>query len=311
MPITNADPGFRRTRLSAGSPAPARPQAPAAPSDAPMLAGDRMAWSTNRRQGGWSAETAQAYSAFVKGEVERLVAEGAEVDCSDLAALLLKNFSERHGVANPLAGEGTWHVYTPKRNGGLPNVQGPNYFLSKVNADNLAKAYSRAINDANGNGLRGFDPATGAVDVGDLMPGDLLFYDWDHDGEVNHTVNVLDVAADGTVTAAFGTYNNLKPGKPLTWDALDLQPITILTLKPGTEDYQKWLGAGNDLHSVNRFRSLPDALALRPLSPAKPAAPVAVEPPQSTTPSAPAAAAEPERPKRKGLFQWLAGMFGF
>ncbi|MNY20691.1 hypothetical protein D3C86_1541900 [compost metagenome] len=140
-------------------------------------------------------------------------------------------------------------------------MQGPNYFLPAINADNLAKEYAKPVSDANGNGVAGFNRATGEVDVGDLRAGDILFYDWDRNGIVNHTVNVLGVEQDGTVHLAYGTYNNLGNSGPVTWENLDLQAIQRLALKPGTDDYKQWLGEGSSIHSVRRFKVLSEPTA--------------------------------------------------
>lgn len=219
---------------------------------------------------GWSAETARAFAAFVPAHAEALRASGLEIDCADFAAKLLKDFCDRFGLKDPLAGHGAWHGYSPDRTGGLPNVKGPNLIQTGLHADNMAKQFTRRVNDADGDGRVGFDDATGAVDVHDLAPGDMLFYDWEGDGVANHTVNVLGVAADGAVTLAFGTYNNLAKGQPLTWGNLDLQPIQILTVEPGTAAYEKYLGAGNRLMGVHRHHPLPDHSYTAPPTPPPP-----------------------------------------
>lgn len=195
----------------------------------------------------------KAYGDFVARQTEKLRTMGVEIDCADLAAKLLTDFAKEKGIPNPLGPNATWHVYRPESPGGLPKVEGPNYFLPAINADNLAKRFTVAVEDRDGDGVRGFDRASGAVDVGDLRAGDILFYDWDKDGVVNHTVNVLGTDDDGTVHLAFGTYNNLGTSGPVTWENLDLQKIQLLDLKPGTSDYDKWLGEGNMIHGVRRF----------------------------------------------------------
>lgn len=195
------------------------------------------------------------YGAFVAQRVEELRRSGAEVDCADLAIKLLSDFCAKFKLPNPLAKAGKWHTYTPEAPGGLPNVNGPNYVFAGVGADRLAKGFTRNVGDRDGNGIAGWDRQTGRVDAGDLRPGDILFYDWDGDGKVNHTVNVVGVDADGTVTLAFGTYDNLGSG-PVQWKNLDLKPIEKLVLTPGTPDYDRWLGAGNCLWGVRRFSAV-------------------------------------------------------
>lgn len=242
----------------------------------------------------WNQAAAEEFAAFVDARTQVLRKEGIEIDCADFAAKLLKDFCEAKGIPNPLEGKGTWHVYTPGRSGGLPNVNGTTYHLAGIHADNLAKQYTQRINDANGNGIQGYDAATGKVDVEDLRPGDILFYDWDGNGIVNHTVNVLAVEADGTVKLAYGTYDNLRPGQPLTWANLDFLPIQQLELKPGTEEYDKWLGEGNGLYGARRYNWMPDH-HVAPKA-AAPQAPKAVEPPAAKPAPKPQAPVEtPER----------------
>lgn len=222
----------------------------------------------------WNEVAAREYGAFVNRHARELQKEGVEIDCADLAVKLLEDFCKEVGLPNPFAGRGKWNVYTPGNTGGLPNVRGPNWFRSGLHADNVAKEFTRRVNDANGDGDAGFLDGLGAVDVGDLRPGDILFYDWNDDGEVDHTVNVLDVADDGTVTIAFGTYDNLGgEDTPLTWENLDLAPIEIKELHPGTRDYLKYLGPLNHLWGARRFNWLPDepARAARKAEPTAPA----------------------------------------
>jgi LysM repeat protein len=227
----------------------------------------------------WNQAAADEYAAFVGPEVDRLRAAGTEIDCADLAAKLLQSFCDKVGLPNPLAGKGTWHTYRPGADGGLPNVNGPTHFLTGIHADNLAKSHTRDVTDTNGDGIAGWDRATGAVDVADLRAGDILFYDWDGDGKVNHTVNVVGVEADGTVTLAYGTYDNLDKEQALTWSNLDLLPIRHLVLKPGTEDYSKWLGEGNALWGARRFGWMAEAAsAPKPAAVATPAEPAPVAP---------------------------------
>lgn len=232
-------------------PAASEPQQPAG------LGNDRYVPARQRSARTWDQQTAKEYGTFVADHTQRLKVQGVEIDCADLASKLLKDFSDTNGLQNPLQEKGSWHVFTAKRRGGLPNVEGPNYVYTGVSADSLAKGYTKRVNDANGNGLAGAD-RNGKVDVADLRPGDILFYDWEHDGKVNHTVNVLDVGQDGSVTIAFGTYNNLGTTKPVQWQHLDLQPIHVETLKPGTSEYAKYLGSWNDLWGVRRFSWMPD-----------------------------------------------------
>ncbi|MNX15878.1 LysM domain/BON superfamily protein [compost metagenome] len=253
----------------------------------------------------WNQTAANEFAAYVDTQTQVLRKAGIEIDCADFAAKLLKDFCAAKGIPNPMEGKGTWHQYTPGNSGGLPNVNGPTYHLAGIHADNLAKQFTQRINDADGDGIRGFD-ATGKVDVDDLRPGDILFYDWDGNGVVNHTVNVVGIADDGTVTLAYGTYDNLRPGQPLTWENLDFLPVQRLELKPGTEDYEKWLGANNGLYGAHRYNWMPDHTVTRNAAPAeapaaapapKPAAkPQAPQAPAQTAPVAPATPAEaPQR----------------
>jgi hypothetical protein len=227
----------------------------------------------------WNRRAAEDYGAFVKRRVGQLAVMGVEIDCADLAVRLLVDFCKTVGLPSPFGAAGErWHVYTPAQPGGLPNVQGPNHFLPGLNADNVAKAYSRSLNDANGNGVAGADRATGAVDLEDLRAGDVLYYDWDGDGAVDHTVNVVSVATDGTVELAYGTYDNLGPGE-VSWGTLDLKPIARLTLAPNTPEHDRWLGAGNRLWGVRRFAPMPPRAA-------REVVPIVIAPPV-TPPSGP------------------------
>jgi hypothetical protein len=239
----------------------------------------------------WNRRAAQEYSLFVKRRAYELQQKGVEVDCADFTVKLLEDFCKEKGLPNPFAGIGKWSVYTPERPGGLPNVRGPNYFRSGMHAENLARDFTRRVNDANQDGNAGHDNASGRVDVADLRPGDILFYDWDDDGVVNHTVNVIDVAQDGTVTIAYGTYDNLNgANKPLTWNALDLSPIQIEVLTPGTGDYLKWLGPFNHLWGARRFNLMPDQPRQKPVEP-----PAAPQTPTPVAPEAPETKASPHR----------------
>ncbi len=221
----------------------------------------------------WNQVAAREYGEFAKKHSKDLKAQGVEVDCADFAVKLLEDFCKQAGLPNPFAGRGKWSVYTPENTGGLANVKGPNWFRSGLHADNLAKEFTHRVNDANKDGFAGFEDGLGIVDANDLRPGDILFYDWDDDGEINHTVNVLDVADDGTVTIAFGTYDNTAgEGKPLTWENLDLAPITIMELKPGTEESLKYLGPLNHLWGARRFNWMPDEPTRQPRKAAEPAA---------------------------------------
>jgi nucleoid-associated protein YgaU len=254
---------------------------------APRNAGDRR----------WNQAAAAEFADFVDTRTQALRKAGIEIDCADFAVKLLKDFCEAKGIPNPLEGKGTWHQYAPGKSGGLPNVNGPTYHLAGIHADNLAKGYTQRINDADGDGIRGYDAATGKVDVGDLRAGDILFYDWDGNGVVNHTVNVIDVAEDGTVKLAYGTYNNLRPNQPLTWENLDFLPIQQLELKPGTGDYEKWLGEGNGLFAARRYTWMPDHEA-SPKAPKTEAPAPKPEPKPEPKPQAPAQppAATPAQP---------------
>ncbi|MEB3220756.1 MAG: amidase domain-containing protein [Candidatus Sericytochromatia bacterium] len=259
-------------------PDPVRPQLPVAtgparrlpvlppPPVAPMARADRDgdgvidrydAAPTNAKDRRWNEVAAREHGAFVKRRLSQLQVMGVEIDCADLAVRLLVDFCKAVGLPSPLgAAAERWYVYTPARPGGLPNVQGPNHFLPGFNADNLAKSHTRPVNDANGNGTAGAHRLTGAVDLEDLRPGDVLFYDWDDDGDVDHTVNVVEVKPDGTVHLAYGTYDNLGTGT-VGWSTLDLKPIVDLTLAPNTPDHTRWLGDGNRLWGVRRFNPLP------------------------------------------------------
>lgn len=308
----------------AAQPAPATPAAPAAPAKPATPPAVTPAPSTGRQDSDrdglidrydaaprnaqdrrWSTAAANEFASFVDTQTAALRKAGIEIDCADFAAKLLKDFCAIKGIPNPMEGKGTWHQYAPGKSGGLPNVNGPTYHLAGIHADNLAKQYTKRVNDADGDGIRGFD-ATGKVDVDDLRAGDILFYDWDDNGIVNHTVNVIKVGDDGAVTLAYGTYDNLRPGQPLTWENLDFLPIQYLELKPGTEDYEKWLGANNGLYGVHRYNWMPDHVASRPTPPAAPAQPAPAKPqapkpqaPQAPVQTAPAAPAAPaEAPQR-------------
>lgn len=61
------------------------------------------------------------------------------------------------------------------------------------------------------------------------------------------------------MSIAFGTYDNTAgEDAELTWARLDLSPIHVLDLEPGTEDSLKWLGPLNRVRGVRRFNWLPD-----------------------------------------------------
>lgn len=239
-------------------PAPRKPETPAEPKPNDQAATPPAQKPLSRPD---VKAMAEAYGAFVARRTAELQAMGAEIDCADLAAKLLTDFCKENGIPDPFGDKGTWRVYRPGATGGLPNVDGPNFFLAAINADNLAKRYATPVKDRDGDGVAGFDRKTGEVDAGDLRAGDILFYDWDKNGVVNHTVNVLGVEDDGTVRLAFGTYNNLGTSDNVTWENLDLQKIEVLDLKPGTPDYQKWLGEGSSIHSVRRFTMLAEPTA--------------------------------------------------
>lgn len=266
---------------------------------APRNAGDRR----------WTQAAANEFASFVDTQTQALRKAGIEIDCADFAAKLLKDFCAAKGIPNPLEGKGTWHQYAPGKSGGLPNVNGPTYHLAGIHADNLAKNHTRVVNDADGDGIRGAS-ANGKVDVDDLRPGDILFYDWDANGVVNHTVNVVDIAKDGTVTLAYGTYDNLNPNQPLTWDNLDFLPVRRLELKPGTEDYEKWLGADNGLFGARRYNWMPDHTASRNALPTEAPKPQAPKPapkpqaPQAPATPAPAAPAAPTEPQERPRSRW-------
>jgi hypothetical protein len=208
----------------------------------------------------WNQAAQKAFSEFAPAQADKLKGQGIEIDCADFAAKLLKDFCDTFKLPNPLEKVSKWSVYTAQRTGGLPNVQGDNYVLSGIRADNLAKDFTKDIPDADGNGRAGWDRETGEVDVKDLRAGDILFYDWDGDGKVNHTVNVLGVAEDGSVTVAFGTYDNVKSdGGPVRWENLDLSPIQKQVLVPGTPEYEEKLGPGNCLWGVRRYGWMAEA----------------------------------------------------
>ncbi|MEB3195736.1 MAG: LysM peptidoglycan-binding domain-containing protein [Candidatus Sericytochromatia bacterium] len=249
--------------------APKKPSAPTAPTPVGPVGrpGDRDgdgvsdrydASPDNPRDRRWNEQAAKEYESFVQTQTRKMIGRGVEIDCADFAIKLLSDFCKLVGLPNPMGKQAdAFHAYGPGRTGGLPNVKGPNYFLPGLNADNFAKHHTKVVNDANGNGVRGYDRRTGAVDVEDLRPGDVLFYDWDKDGIVNHTVQVVDVSKDGRVTLAFGTYDTVGGG-PLTWGALDLQPVSEMVLEPGSAEYRQWLGAGNNLWGVRRGNWMPD-----------------------------------------------------
>ncbi|MBM3269045.1 MAG: LysM peptidoglycan-binding domain-containing protein [Candidatus Sericytochromatia bacterium] len=241
------------------APPAAPPAAPGADSDRDGVPDEYDRAPQDAADKRWNMKAAREYGQFAKDRVAQLVAQKAEVDCADLTVKLLEDFARAKGLPNPFAGIGKWSVYTPERPGGLPNVKGPNYFRSGMHADNLAKEFTRRINDRNADGTAGFTDELGTVDSKDLRPGDILFYDWDGDGVVNHTVNVIDVADDGSVTIAFGTYDNTAgENATLTWDRLDLAPVEIKVLTPGSEDSLKYLGPLNRLWGARRFSWLPD-----------------------------------------------------
>lgn len=270
---------------------------------APRNAGDRR----------WNQTAAEEFATFVDARTAQLRKQGIEIDCADFAVKLLKDFCDAKGIPNPLADKGTWHTYTPQRNGGLPNVEGPTFHLAGIHADNLAKVFTRRINDADGDGIQGYDPRTGKVDVDDLRPGDILFYDWEQDGVVNHTINVTRVDSDGTVTLSYGTYNNLRPDQPLRWENLDFLPIRQVVVKPGTEEHEKWFGEGNKLWGVRRYTWMPD----HHVQPTRQAQPVETRPAARPAPFAPAQAkavpaleppsppAVPEAPRQPGRWERL------
>lgn len=255
-----------------GAPAstPATVPAPTADTDRDGVIDRYDAAPADARDRRWNQAAADAYAAFVPVHTERLARAGVEVDCADFSAKLIADFCQALGLPNPLAGVGKWHTYSPEAPGGLPNVKGPTYFNAGLSADKLAKQHSRVVVDADGDGVVGWDRASGRVDVGDLRAGDMVFYDWNGDGKVDHTINVVDVAADGTVAIAYGTYNNLGD-KPLTWENLDIQPLQRLKLKPGSEAYDKWLGApGAALWGVRRYSPFTEAASAPTPTPAKP-----------------------------------------
>jgi len=249
-----------RPAVPASTPAP-RPAAeprPVAP-----VPGDRFVRSRALdEQGRWTKDTSARFSAFVPEHVNRLRSAGTEIDCADLAAKLLSDFSKHEQLPNPVDRAGTWHRYDKANPGGLPNVQGPTYFLSRVNADNLAKQFTRPVPDHDRDGIAGADRRTGRVDLDDLEPGDILFYDWDRDDTVNHAVNYVGRKDDGTVLLAYGSYDNLsRDGQPVTWATLDITPIEMLELKPGSAEFENWLGDENKLWGVRRYAFRPSGVA--------------------------------------------------
>lgn len=210
-------------------------------------------------KGNWSVQLANEFGEYVNQHSLDLKNQGYEVDCADLAGKLLKDFCAEKGITNPLGVISKEYIYTPQNSGGLANVNGPNVFMPNIQADSLAKENTKSVNDTDGDGVAGSD-RSGAVDVADLRAGDILFYDWDGDGEVNHTVNVVKVDKNsGNVTIAYGSYDNINPEvQPVTWGNLDLTPIQYIELKPGSEEYQKWLGSQNNIWGVRRYNFLPD-----------------------------------------------------
>jgi len=240
----------------------------------------------------WSQTATDEFTAFVKDHTLKLSFMGVEIDCADLAIKLLGDFCKKVGLPNPMgAAADKFQVYEPGRTGGLPNVEGPNYFLPGFGADQLAKSYTKNVNDADGNGVRGWDRKTGQVDAADLRPGDILFYDWEQDGKVNHTVNVLEVHPDGSILLGWGTYDNLAQDGNVKWKNLDLSPIQGVLITPGTEEYEKWMGAGNNLWGVRRY----DWTADKEASPSIAYKPY-VKPSEETPPSPPTPASVPAPP---------------
>ncbi|HEY9766167.1 MAG TPA: LysM peptidoglycan-binding domain-containing protein [Chroococcales cyanobacterium] len=282
---------------------PVEPEKPVAPVQQP----DRYEGEVDSK-GNWSVKLANEFSQYVNKHVLELKNAGVEVDCSDLAAKLLIDFSKEKGIRNPIGVVAKEYIYTPENNGGLPNVNGPNVFISGINADNLAKEWTKDVNDADGNGVKGHDES-GRVDIADLRPGDILFYDWDGDGEVNHTVNIVKVDKnDKSVTIAYGTYDNLNPDvQPVTWENLDLSPIQYLELKPGTEEYQKWLGPQNQIWGVRRYNFLPNQIEN---SPAKPIDPPAKKEAPIDPPAKKETKPEPRKNRRGGLLDVLKILLG-
>jgi hypothetical protein len=280
--VIGSDPAHLRLgaslRIPGAAPQPKPPQVdPARPdADRDGVIDRYDAAPDDARDRRWNQTAASEFAAFVPEQTAKARAQGIEVDCADFAVLMLKEFCAAVGLPNPLEKEGKWSVYTPNAPGGLPNVQGPNHVLTGLYADRLAKEFTVAVNDANGNGIVGAD-GTGAVDVADLRGGDVLFYDWNTDGKVDHTVQVLGVQEDGTVEIAYGTYDNLGEAGPVTWTNLDLSPIQRLTLKPGSADFEKYLGAGNALWGARRYNWTPEhtsnwtvPVAPEPVAPVKP-----------------------------------------
>ena len=259
---------LRMPGQAAGPARQAPPAAPATPARPPARPADRDgdglidrydAAPDNARDRRWSKQANAEFEQFMVRHTLKLSVMGVEIDCADFAVKMLVDFCKATGIPSPLGEKADrWQVYTPERTGGLPNVNGPNYFLPGIGADNLAKGSTRNVNDADGNGVAGWDRKTGQVDVADLRAGDILFYDWEGDGRVNHTVQVLRVEPDGTVLIAFGTYDNLAEDDQVDWQDLDLAPIAALRLTPGSADYEKYLGPDNSLWGVRRYHVLPD-----------------------------------------------------
>jgi hypothetical protein len=217
---------------------------------------------------------------------------GVEIDCADLTVKILSDFCKKVGLPNPMgAAADKFRLYEPGRTGGLPNVGGPNYFLPGFDAHDLAMGSTKNVNDADGDGVRGWDRKSGKVDVADLRAGDILFYDWERDGEVNHAVNVLEVHPDGSVMLGWGTYDNLAQDGDVKWQNLDLSPIQGVLLTPGSQEYEKWMGAGNNLWGARRYNWTTDKEA----NPSVARKPV-VKPFQQTPPSPPTPASVPDPP---------------
>jgi hypothetical protein len=125
----------------------------------------------------WNLAAARAYGAFANRRARQLQMQCVEIDCADLAIKLLEDFCKDAGLPSPLAERGKWSVYSTDNTGGLPNVKGPNWLRSELHADNLAKELTVPVNDANGNGTAGKADEQGAVDVGDLRPGEHPFHE--------------------------------------------------------------------------------------------------------------------------------------
>lgn len=262
-------PGMKLTLPTAG-PAqpvgPAKPAGPAAPSAPASGRGDRDkdgvadrydAAPNDARNRGWNAVAAREYEAFVKQRTTQAIAEGLEIDCADYAMKMMDDFCREKGLPNPLLQTGKWRYYSPESTGGLPNVNGPSAYFAGLSADSLAKRFTKNVVDADGDGIAGFDRQTGRVDVDDLRPGDILFLDREQDGRVNHTVNIIEKQADGTVVVAYGTYTTTD-GKPAVWGNLDLLPVTSHTLKPGSEAYERLFGPEANAWGVRRYQWMPD-----------------------------------------------------